>query len=237
MIAVLPTFFKFSSFSNPFIQSPVMHHKPDIPVVIHGNSLRTWGYRSLVEQVQISIFTEGRPLDSDIELWNGPDNTPYKVRVYTEDGAIRPFNTVIETPRGSNTVSIKNIGQLELPLTATVEIENIIKPSKESSNFFLNIQGGALRTYPFDISIESVEVILKTNGRPLNARIEVLQGPTNNKQVVEIYTEDGCDRPFFCILETPGSENIIRILNTAPVEFPMLASIYPKYINPLFKCI
>ena len=125
----------------------------------------------------------------------------------------------------------KNIGQIEFPISANVISTDIDIPSAECINNFMNIQGGALRTYPFDPQVDSVQVLLMTDGRPLNARVELLQGPNNNKQVVELYTEDGQDRPFFCILETPGSGNVVRIVNTAPVEFPMRASVVPNSID------
>merc|ERR1712216_1118320 len=204
----------------------------DSSIPVQGGSLRTWSYRSpAVEQVQVVLSTEGRPLDADIELWHGPDNTPVKMRVYVENGQIRPFSAVIETPRGPNTVAIRNIGQIEFPIAANVIAEDVDMPSVETQQSSMTIQGGALRTYPFDPTVDSVEVLIKTDGRPLNARIELLQGPNNNKEVIELYTEDGCDRPFFCILETPGAGNVVRIVNTSPVEFPMYASVVPFTIN------
>ncbi|KAL3924466.1 MAG: hypothetical protein SGPRY_003905 [Prymnesium sp.] len=205
---------------------------PDAPILVQGGSLRTWSYRSpLVEQVQVILSTEGRPLDADLELWNGPDNTPCKMRVYVENGRMRPFSAVLQTPRSPNTVAIRNIGQIEFPLAAEVIAETVDSPSPECMDSSMTIQGGALRTFPFDPRVDSVEVFLKTDGRPLNARIELLQGPNNNKQVIELYTEDGYDRPFFCILETPGSGNVVRIVNTAPVEFPMTAGVVPHSMN------
>ena len=144
------------------------------PVIVQGGSLRTWSFANpAIESVQVLLKTEGRPLDADVELWQGPDNTPHKMRVYVEDGALRTFNAVIGTPRGPNTVAIRNIGQLEFPLDAVVRPDRddglaagIASVATRSET----IQGGALRTYPFDPSVDSVAIILKTDGRPLNAR-------------------------------------------------------------------
>jgi hypothetical protein len=204
----------------------------DASILVQGGSLRTWSYRSpAVEQVQVVLGTEGRPLDADIELWHGPDNTPVKMRAYVENGKIRPFSVVIETPRGPNTVAIRNIGQIEFPIAASVVCDNIDLPTPQCLEESMTIQGGALRTYPFDPTVDSVQVLLTTDGRPLNARIELLQGPNNNKQVIELYTEDGMDRPFFCFLATPGSGNVVRVVNTAPVEFPLACSVVPHSVN------
>ena len=112
--------------------------------LVQGGSLRTWSYRSpAVEQVQVVLSTEGRPLDADIELWHGPDNTPCKMRVYVENGQLRPFSAVIETPRGPNTVAIRNIGQIEFPIAANVIADHVDNPSVDCIGSSTTIQGGA----------------------------------------------------------------------------------------------
>jgi hypothetical protein len=202
-------------------------------IVLQGGSLRTWSETSgAVERVQVMLKTEGRPLNSNVELWHGPDNTPLKMSVYSENGGMRPFSVVIETPRGQNTIAIRNTGQMEFPLNGLInpDVKDVVGQLASVGNL-KTMQGGAIQTYPFDHSVGSVQVLLQTGGRPLNARIELLQGPNNDKMVIDIYTEDGLERPFFAIIETPGTGNVVRVVNTAPVEFPLSACVMPYMMD------
>merc|ERR1719182_154255 len=166
-------------------------------VEIQGETLRTWAFKSpAVEKVQVDLSTLGRPLEATVEVWNAAGNTPFQARVYSEDGEVRPINVVLETPRGPSTVAVRNIGQMEFPMNAEVDEMYVPEPSLEHQNVAQYIQGGALKTFPMDPAVEAVVVLLTSDGMPMNARIEILQGPDTNKQVIELYSENGLDRPF-----------------------------------------
>jgi hypothetical protein len=219
---------------------------PDIwettsPVTVQGGSLRTLSFTTeIIERVQVLLKSEGRPVNALVELWQGPNNSPQKMKVYIEDGSVRPFCAVIETPRGNNAIAIRNTGNVEFPLIAGVVADigdsstglGAVTKTLSDRGSKKIVQGGAVHTYPFASKVASVQILLKTDGRPLNARIELLQGPNNNKQVVEIYSEDGRERPFFAVIDTPDSGNVVRIVNTATMEFPMTASVEPYLIEP-----
>jgi len=201
-----------------------------------GGALKTWSFPDPnVDSVQVFMKTEGTPLTANVELWHGPDSTPHKMAVYLEDGDFRPFSAVIATPRfNANSVSIRNTQTLEYPIEAAVEpdYESLDEITRNIGEDVPKImQGGAIHTVPFPPSVASVAVLLRTDGRPLNARIELLQGPNNNKQVVEVYTEDGIEHPFFAVIETPGIGNVIRIVNTGTVEFPITAVVEPYTVE------
>ena len=202
-------------------------------VIVQGNSLRTWTFeRSVFDQVHVMLKTDGRPMNANIDLWQGPDNTPERIGLYIEDGKLRPFSLIIPTPRDKNAVAVRNVGNLEFPLRACVVGTQLEAGCTSDRRQAQIVQGGAIKTYAFSPQVASVQIFLYTDGRPLNARIELLQGPNNNKQVMELYTEDGLERPFFCILETPGSGNVLRVQNTATIEFPLMACAEPYKLEP-----
>ena len=179
-----------------------------------------------MRQLQVVLSSDGSEIDTDIELWQGPEDNPVKIRAYAEDGRMRPFCAIIATPRSPNTVAIRNTGDPELPMAASVAPANV-NPIPDMVGCTRTVQGeGEVQTFPFLPSVGTVQVMLQTDGLPLKARIELVQAD-EKMQTIEVYCEDGRDRPFLCFIETPGSENVIRVVNTGSAASPLTASALP----------
>lgn len=223
---------------------------------IQGGSRRTFNAPYDRDLSHVFLETDGRPLDTEIEIWDGPNNTPTRLKVYSEDGRMRPINAIIENPlkgmRG-NTMSVRNTGPMEFPINAGVgsvggsmqqfrngrslagsegaylserDLNGFTRPSPSMARGE-TVQGGALRTFPLDYSVEAVQVTLTTDGLPMNAKVELWGTSSHVKQVAEIYNDNGQSRPFAAIVDTPGGSNTIAIYNTGPMEYPIKAVVEP----------
>lgn len=205
---------------------------------IEGQTLRTCALPESSNKVQVILKTTGRPLQATADIWQGPDYTPVEVKIYLEDGSLRPFNAIFETPGSDNAIAIRNTGQVEFPLDACIKpedskvtsfVSNVQDLAEKKSFGERRVQGGAVKTFKLEPEVNSVQIMLEsdTYADKLCATIELLQGPNNKKQQIDIYGSDGKKRPFYAILDTPGTGNVVRIINTATVEFPLIAVVEP----------
>lgn len=234
-------------------------------VKVQGGALRTWPFGN-VERLLVNIVSdvppshyEGRLVKCNIDVCTGPDRTPMKMKIYSGKGKYRPFKAVVEVPGGYSSLFIRNTGELEFPVIATVNAatsagsndavaldKDIYEMSKPQI-----LQGGSVTTFPLDGSVNSAKVQLMTEGRPLNVLIEVsgialislfalfsqshflayifklVQGPDSVKSTIDLYAEDGMERPFFCVLATPGAGNTVRLINQSTIEFPVTICVEP----------
>jgi len=243
--------------SDPVVTAPAIEYtdiwETEAPQTIQGASLKTWDFNSQhLDAVQVLLKTEGRPLKADIELWQG-ENAPQKISVYSENGDTRPLSAFIATPyQGHTSVAVKNSGEGEFPMKAVVEADlsqngNYLAgngPANGNGNQLAKFTlqdlwnkarpktvqgGGATYVVPLESNIQRVQILITSEKNPINARIEILEGPNNVKQVMEISTEDGKARPFFCVLDLPDPNltNVMRVVNTGPFEFPIECRIEP----------
>ena len=200
---------------------------------VEGNTLKTWDIgEESTERVQLSIRSDGRPINSNIELWHTPAYIPTKFKVYTEDGRSRPVHAVIETPKHPKTVAVFNKGAMEFPFEANVAKTGLGTAYDSLSDVEPElVQGGKITSYTFGAEVESIQVLLKTDERNMKAKIELTQGPNQIKQVIELYASVGYKNPFYMVIQTPGNNNALRVINENSVEFPFNAWVLPYEVS------
>eukprot|EP00339_Tiarina_fusa_P014245 CAMPEP_0117036876 /NCGR_PEP_ID=MMETSP0472-20121206/26083_1 /TAXON_ID=693140 ORGANISM="Tiarina fusus, Strain LIS" /NCGR_SAMPLE_ID=MMETSP0472 /ASSEMBLY_ACC=CAM_ASM_000603 /LENGTH=409 /DNA_ID=CAMNT_0004746737 /DNA_START=195 /DNA_END=1423 /DNA_ORIENTATION=- len=183
----------------------------------------------------------GRPIDTEVELWNGPDNTSHRMRFYSQNGSTRPFQAIVDTTNyggSSSTMQVRNTGPMAFPMQGGVSLDDgygygssssLVAATAAAASYmrasdFIRVQGGSLRTMTVNGDVDRIRVDLETDGLPLMATIELWQGPGEAMQVAQIYND--CGRPFSTMVETPGGYgSTIAIRNEGPMEFPIQASI------------
>lgn len=192
---------------------------------VEGMTRKTWTFNDISkDRVQVACTSEGRPVNADIQLWIGPDWTPFMMKAYTEDGKLRPIQTLIGTRNKAAMIEVRNTGEYEFPFSAASDYAKgpMVTLPKEipATTSGERVDGGALRSFPINTATEQLEVVLNTDGRQLNARIEVLNAPNNPKQTFEVFTNNGELNSLCVCFNTPDAGNTVRIVNLAPVEFP-----------------
>lgn len=202
-------------------------------VRIEGQSRHTFSMNDASKEiVQIAMQSpNGRPVDANAELWIGPDWTPVKVACHSEDGSKYSIQTLIGTRNQSANVELFNSGNGAYPIDAACSYalpplvearENI----KEEEGVY--IEGGAIKMSPIPSNVEQLQVLIETEGKQLNAMIELLNGPNNVKAEYEIFTNNGQLNSLFVVFDTPADGNAIRIRNLAPLEFPCKYYVKPS---------
>jgi len=91
------------------------------------------------------------------------------------------------------------------------------------------IQGGTVRHFTLDPSVSSVRVTIESDGMPIKALVELLQGPGRVAQLAQVYNQHG--RPFSATLPTPGYGSTVAVRNEGPMEYPFRASVVPVSVE------
>ena len=62
--------------------------------------------------------------------------------------------------------------------------------------------------------------MLNTDGKQLNARVELLNAPNNPKQTFEVFTNNGELNSLCVAFNVPDASSTLRVINLSSVEFP-----------------
>jgi hypothetical protein len=217
-----------------------------------GKCLKTWNIMNNdIDRVSVMLNNEGVPLSATVEIWQGPESTPMRLQVASDDGLSFPFSAVLETPNKHNSIAVKNMSPMEFAMGACVvaDIEDanaggnkkagqgaVVQALSDLGEPFVVHGSNGVESFQFEDTVESIQVMLETDGRPLHARVELVQGTDDNKQVIDIMSENGMDQPFYAVIDTPtlsmGAGATVRVVNTAPsTVFPLTAKVEPYLVN------
>lgn len=88
---------------------------------VQGGALKTFSLPYSVNAVQVTITSDGLPVNAKVELWGTSSHIKQLAEVYNDNGQTRPFAAIIDVPGGENTIAVRNTGPMEYPIRVVVE--------------------------------------------------------------------------------------------------------------------
>ena len=210
--------------------------------ILDGRGRRTWSSPGYDPSVVSMGTPDGRPLMGELELYEGPNNTPQLLRVYSEDGLRNQFHTMVQPRPGiPHSMSVRNVGSLEFPMSTNVQPMmgggyggggygggNAMSSGAPKQT----IQGESLKTFQVGHGVQQVLVEMESQGGQIMATVELWEGPGQARVVAELYNDDGANKPFSAVLDTTGwYGSTIAVRNTSPLAFPIEASVTPYTVD------
>lgn len=195
-----------------------------------GSTLKTFKMPPHAERVQYIITSpSGRPIKAKVELWIGPIRCVHEMIYDCMSGGVFPLKATLQFKKLSPVLKISTDGSYEFPLECGVfvptpeESDNIGKicsdmfysaPMKDrvQGGSTIDGKGGAIRTFNIDPSWDKTQIMVWSKDvgkKSFKTNIEVLQGPNNAKQHINLRC-GGSTQPYHAVIDTPGSDWTIR---------------------------
>lgn len=206
----------------------------------------------------VHLESDGRPVEAAIQVFHGPDHTPAKMRLYSDNGWTRPWRAGFVANkahaaalnfnnRNPIVLDIQNKGGLEFPMyaaVATTPSETLLADNYHYGAPIAAIGGGteiqgggALKTFGLPVDARTIQVeIMSSHGSqsPVDAVVELWQGPNNVKQWAHVYADDGSSFTWQARFDLPRASDLqggqgragsttIAIRNKGPLTFPIQA--------------
>lgn len=107
--------------SNPYAGDRSPRPSMSRGETVQGGSLKTFSLPSHVDAAQVTITSDGLPVNAKVELWGTSSHIKQLAEVYNDNGQTRPFAAIVDVPGGENTIAVRNTGPLEYPIRVVVE--------------------------------------------------------------------------------------------------------------------
>jgi len=195
-----------------------------------GQTLKTFQMPAHAERVQYVLQSpNGRPIKAKVELWIGPQRCVHEMIYDCMSGDDFPLKATLQFKKLSPVLKVSTDSTFEFPLVCGVYVptpEESKQIGDMCSDHFYNApmkervqggstiddKGGAIRTFHIDPTWEKTQIMVWSKDvgkKSFKSNIEVLQGPNNAKQFINLRC-GGSTQPYHAVIDTPGAGWMIR---------------------------